>query len=89
MTGCSDSSELHNENPNHLINYLDSLKEEANTAVVVSAMSGVTHSPLACLEGKSENDQFANFLLESQSTAAKAATCDYASITHHTMFDDI
>ena len=39
------------------------LKEEANKAVVVSAMSGVTNSLLDCLAGKSEIDEIANILL--------------------------
>ena len=48
-------------------------KEEANKAVVVSAMSGVTNSLVACLDGKSEIAEITNGLLERYSAAAKAA----------------
>lgn len=64
------------------------LNEEANKAVVVSAMSGVTNSLLACLEGKSEIDDIANILLERYSTAAKAAMTDSVYKTYYSKLGD-
>ena len=64
------------------------LKEEANKAVVVSAMSGVTNSLLDCLAGKSEIDEIANILLERYSTTAKAAITDPIYKTYYSKLED-
>ena len=64
------------------------LKEEASKAVVVSAMSGITNSLVACLEGKGEISEMAEVLLERYSVAAKAAMADSTYATYKNKLED-